>query len=151
MQLTRFTDLGLRILMYLTQEQREDSVTNQEIASQFQVPHNHVIKVVNKLGKLGWVATQRGRHGGLRLGIDPTELRLGQVLRELERSTQLVDCHTPPCVLRQHCSLKGVLDRALESFYRELDQHTLADLCKSRTGQALVTLHRKYASSVANS
>ena len=55
MQLTRFTDLGLRVLMYLTHRDREQSVTIAEIASQFSVPHNHLIKVVNRLGKLGLI------------------------------------------------------------------------------------------------
>ena len=144
MQLTRFTDLGLRVLMYLTQHHGDAPVTNAEIAAQFQVPHNHVIKVVHRLAKLGWVDTQRGRHGGLRLAASADELRLGRVLRALEQVDQLVDCEHPPCVLRNRCLLKGVLDRALEAFYDRMDEHTLADVCKSRTGAALVTLHRKY-------
>ena len=143
-QLTRFSDLGLRVLMYLTQRAGPSPVTNAEIASQFRVPHNHLVKVVHKLGRLGWVETQRGRNGGLRLGVDPTLLRLGRVVRALEGTTQLVDCQDPPCVLRQHCLLKGVLDAGLESFYEELDRHTLAAICESGTGAALLTLRRKY-------
>src|SRR4051794_4907145 len=86
MQLTRFTDLGLRVLMYLTQPERVDAVTNAEIADQFAVPHNHVIKVVHKLGKLGWIRTQRGRGGGIVLGVSAATLRLGDVLRGLEQA-----------------------------------------------------------------
>jgi len=144
MQLTRFSDLGLRTLMYLVQHDRVDPVTSAEISSQFVVPHNHVIKVVHKLGKLGWVETLRGRNGGLRLAADPAQLRLGQVVRALEASSQLVDCHTPPCVLRSGCQLKGVLDDALAAFYASLDQHTLADVTSRRTAALLTTLRRKY-------
>jgi Rrf2 family transcriptional regulator, nitric oxide-sensitive transcriptional repressor len=146
MQLTRFADLGLRVLMYLTHERAEADapVTNAEIASQFQVPHNHVIKVVNKLGKLGWVETQRGRGGGLRLAVPAASLRLGDVLLALEPTRSLVDCEDPPCVLRQRCSLKGALDDALGVFYDTLNQHTLAELCRNRTASVLLSLHRKY-------
>jgi Rrf2 family nitric oxide-sensitive transcriptional repressor len=145
MQLTRFADLGLRVLMYLTHERPDSPVTNAEIASQFQVPHNHVIKVVNKLGKLGWVDTQRGRGGGLRLAVPATSLRLGDVLLGLEATRSVVDCEDPPCVLKQRCSLKGALDQALASFYSTLNEYTLAELCRNRTASALITLHRKYA------
>jgi Rrf2 family nitric oxide-sensitive transcriptional repressor len=145
MQLTRFTDLGLRVLMYMTQHNRPDPVTNAELASQFETPHNHVIKVVNRLAKLGWVETQRGRRGGLRLSVRPADLRLGLALRALEQTEQLVDCNHPPCVLKSRCLLKGALDEALEAFYQKMDERTLADVCRSRTGSALVTLHRKYA------
>ena len=144
MQLTRFTDLGLRVLMYLARVEREDPVTNAEIAAQFQVPHNHVIKVVHKLGQLGWVSTLRGRHGGLRLGVAADSLRLGTVLRALEASTQLVDCNDPPCVLRTSCLAKSALDAGLAAFYAKLDEYTLADVCASRTGAQLITLHRKF-------
>ena len=147
MQLTRFTDLGLRVLMYLTQHDRPEPVTSAEIATQFEVPHNHVIKVVHRLGKLGWVTTQRGRHGGLWLAVEPSALRLGEVLRGLEGATALVDCDTPPCVLRDHCMLKGALHEGLSAFYRKMDEYTLADVCKSRTRTALISLHRKFAPS----
>lgn len=144
MQLTRFTDLGLRVLMYLTQHDRLEPVTNAEIASQFQVPHNHVIKVVHRLGKLGWVATQRGRQGGLRLAVAPHELSLGRVLRALETSGALVDCESPPCVLNGSCLVKSALKAGLDAFYQKLDEYTLADVSKSATADVLVTLHRKF-------
>lgn len=146
MQLTRFTDLGLRVLMYLARVERDDPVTNQEIADQFLVPHNHVIKVVHRLGKLGWVDTQRGRNGGLRLGVAPSALRIGRVLRELEGDTAIINCHEPPCVLRVGCLGKSALDAALDAFYAKLDEYTLADLTSQRTGAQLVTLHRKFVS-----
>jgi Rrf2 family nitric oxide-sensitive transcriptional repressor len=144
MQLTRFTDLGLRVLMYLTQHTRSEPVTNAEIASQFEVPVNHVIKVVGRLAKLGWVETQRGRLGGMRLGVSPTKLRLGEVLRALEQTDQLVDCAQPPCVLKNRCLIKGALDEGLEAFYAKMDEQTLADVCVRATETALIALHRKY-------
>jgi Rrf2 family nitric oxide-sensitive transcriptional repressor len=145
MHLTRFTDLGLRVLMYLMHARPDTPVTNAEIASQFKVPHNHVIKVVHKLGKLGWIETQRGRGGGLQLAVSPKRLRLGEVLQALEGTVELVDCDSPPCVLSHRCSLKGVLDEALAAFYAKLNEHTLGDLDDSRTANQLLTLHRKYA------
>ncbi len=145
MQLTRFTDLGLRVLLYVSQHDRPSPVTSAEIASQFAVPHNHVIKVVHKLGQLGWIRTQRGRTGGVRLGAAPESLRLGEVVRALEELTQLVDCGDPPCVLRGNCLLKGVLDEGLGAFYAALNRYTVADMLKKRTRAALLTLHRKYA------
>ena len=144
MQLTRFTDLGLRVLMYLTQPERVDAVTSAEIAAQFLVPHNHVIKVVHKLGKLGWIRTQRGRGGGIALDVAPDKLRLGDVLRGLEQADQLIDCADPPCVLRGGCLLKHALDAGLTRFYDELNRYTLADVTAQRTGAKLATLHRNF-------
>jgi Rrf2 family transcriptional regulator, nitric oxide-sensitive transcriptional repressor len=144
MQLTRFTDLGLRVLMYLTYRDRDDFVTIGEIAEQFEVPHNHLIKVVNKLGKLGWLNATRGRNGGLQLVVDPKQLRVGTILRELEGSTQLIDCESPPCALKAGCRLKSALDVGLDAFYRTMDQFRLADIVGKPTGDKIVKLHKQF-------
>lgn len=144
MQLTRFSDLGLRVLMYLSHADREELVTIAEIATQFQIPHNHLIKVVNRLGKLGWILAARGRNGGLRLARPADTIRLGTVLREMEETTQLVDCDAPLCALSGHCLLKGALNAGLEAFYAKMDEYTLADVCKNGTGTAILTMHRHF-------
>lgn len=144
MRLTLFSDFGMRALMYLSQHQRDLPITISEIAGQFDVPRNHLVKVVNRLVKLGFVTAVRGRNGGLRLTQSASALRLGDVLRGLEGNTELVDCNTPPCVLRGRCLLSGALHAGLSAFYNTMDEFTLADVCVNPTGQAIVTLHRHY-------
>ena len=65
MQLTRFTDLSMRVLIYLAWQ--PDGVTSNiaAIARAYTVPENHLVKVVHHLGKIGMVKTIRGRNGGL--------------------------------------------------------------------------------------
>lgn len=144
MQLTRFSDLGLRVLMYLAHQDRPEPVTIAEIATQFQVPTNHLTKVVNKLGHLGWVSTLRGRHGGLRLAQPAAQIRVGEVVRQMEGHEQLIDCAGLDCVLTGRCLLQGALNAALRAFYDELNRHTLADVCAKRTGEAIIALHRQF-------
>ncbi|MCJ9710841.1 Rrf2 family transcriptional regulator, partial [Bordetella hinzii] len=68
MQLTRFTDFGLRVLMYLTQcRERDKPVTIPEIAERFAISRNHLVKVVHFMSQQGWVAATRGKGGGLAL------------------------------------------------------------------------------------
>jgi len=144
MQLTHFTDLGLRVLMYLAHGDRPEPIKIIEIAEQFDVPRNHLIKVANKLGHLGWVETLRGRNGGLRLSITPANLSIGKVLRELEGCTQLIDCEASVCALRNGCRLKGILDLGLDVFYREMNKYTLADIVAEPTGGKIVEMHNIY-------
>jgi len=144
MQLTRFSDLGLRVLMYLQHQDRVLPVTIAEIAAQFTVPHNHLVKVVNRLGKLGWIKATRGRNGGLRLAVEPADLRLGEVLRGLEEVTQLIDCDHPPCVLNSGCLLKAALNAGLNAFYDKMNEYSLADVYARRTSDTIITLHRQF-------
>ncbi|MFT3735080.1 MAG: Rrf2 family transcriptional regulator [Rhodocyclaceae bacterium] len=150
MQLTRFTDFGLRILMYLTRE-RDTPVTIGEIARQFEVPHNHLVKVANRLGKLGWVTAVRGRNGGLVLGADADSLRIGEVLRQLEESESLIDCESQPCALNGRCLLKAALNAGLAAFYDKMNEYSLADVSRGKTGSAIITLHRDFMTAMGAS
>lgn len=142
MQINRFTDLGLRVLMYLTVEERTRPVTVTEIAARFGVSRNHLVKVVHWLGKMQWVITTRGKGGGLVLARPAETYRLGDIVRELEGEAALIDCSSPLCPLWRGCNVKSALDEALEAFYGKLNQHTLADVVAAPTGAAIVELHR---------
>jgi Rrf2 family nitric oxide-sensitive transcriptional repressor len=111
MRLTRFSDIGLRVLIYLERAgERTQPVTVAEIGRQFDIPLNHLVKVVGQLAKLGWVQATRGRNGGLRLAADPATLTIGQVLRKLEgEDDELVDCEGTDCALKLDCQLRGML------------------------------------------
>ena len=145
MQLTQFSDIGLRLLMYLAQEQRESpAITLAEVSSQFVIPRNHLAKVAGKLVKGGWVEAIRGRSGGLRLAMKPADIRLGQVLRLLEGHAEVIDCEKLRCKLNKACELKLALASAYEAFYQVLDQHTLADVTHGLAGKEIVRMQKGF-------
>lgn len=141
MQLNRFTDLGLRVLMYLTQPARPTPFTISEMAEELIVSQNHLVKVVHFMSKQGWIKTMRGKGGGITLALPLSDYRLGQVVQVLESNTSkqnsLVDCNHPPCILRPSCRLKGALDMAMQAFFDYLDQYTLADAIKQPVQQSI--------------
>lgn len=143
MQLTRFTDFGLRVLMYLTQcRDRSAAVTIPEIADRFSVSRNHLVKVVHFMAQQGWVSTSRGKGGGLRLAQAADRYRLGDLIRQLEQQGPLIDCREPPCALDGACRLSGVLAQTLQAFYEALNGYSLADLVRDPTAAAIIKLHR---------
>lgn len=127
MQLNKFTDYALRLLMYIAPA-RDTPYTIAEIAQDLHVSQNHLVKIVHFMGKQNWLITARGKGGGIRLNPKAMQLNLGQIVRILQRDNPIVECNTPPCVLRSSCGLKGILDQALTQFYSSLDQYTLADV-----------------------
>lgn len=129
MQLTKHTDYGLRVLIYLCALAKDRNASIDEIAQTFEVSRNHINKIVHRLGLEGFITTQRGKGGGIRLGPNPSEIVVGDVVRILESNLEPVDCGQPtPCLLLPSCKLKFVLDDAVEAFMRELDAYTLADI-----------------------
>jgi Rrf2 family transcriptional regulator, nitric oxide-sensitive transcriptional repressor len=146
MRLTRFSDIGLRVLMYLERAgERPHPVTVAEIGKQFDIPLNHLVKVVGQLAKLGWVKAIRGRNGGLRLAADAATLTIGQVLRKLEgEEDELVDCEGTNCALQLDCQLRGMLRAGMRAFYEAMDRYTLAQATAGGTGEQVVRMHRMF-------
>ena len=152
MRLTRFSDIGLRVLIYLARAGSDRApVTVAEVASQFDIPGNHLVKVVGHLARAGWVKATRGRNGGIRLAVDPASLKVGQVLRELEGDAELVDCEGSACVLRQDCRLRGALAAGMRAFYAAMDEFTLAQMTDGAAGEQIVRMHRRFLDSSVTS
>lgn len=143
MQLNKFTDYALRTVMYISPP-RDAPYTIAELAENLQVSQNHLVKVVHFMAKNEWIITSRGKGGGIRLNPDALSAQLGEIVKILQGNQEIIDCNSPPCVLRKHCDLKGVLDQAMQQFYNHLNQYRLADVVQSAT--AAMPLNTNYIS-----
>ncbi len=129
MNLTKFSDYSLRLLLYLAlHEGRTVSVA--EVSRAYKVSPHIMIKVVQRLVGQGLVVSVRGRRGGLRLNKAPSEINVGRLIRMTEPHWDLVECfdlERNTCPIESACGLKGALKRAKRAFLGALDAHTLAD------------------------
>lgn len=135
MRLTQHTDYALRVLIALGLA-GPDKLTVSQMSSAYGISRHHLIKVVMNLAALGYVETLRGKGGGVRLAKPPEEIRLGQVIRQMEPGLGLVECLRSKkpgiCAIEPACKLRGVLRRATEEFLTGLDENTLAGLLAPR-------------------
>jgi len=130
MTLNLFTDYSLRVLMYAALPDRT-RFSLDEVSNAYGISRDHVAKVVQRLVRAGYLASQRGRGGGICLARPAEEIRIGEIVRETEGPSPLVECFHPPtnqCRLSGHCQLQGVLAEALSAYRAVLDKYTLADL-----------------------
>ncbi|MDF2154712.1 nitric oxide-sensing transcriptional repressor NsrR [Vibrio sp. CAU 1672] len=140
MQLTSFTDYGLRTLIFLASLPKEELTSITEVTALFGVSRNHMVKVINRLGQLGYVHTVRGKNGGIRLMQSPDTISVGSVVRDLE-PLELVNCAVDFCHITPACRLKEKLAAAKQAFLAELDSCTIADLL-SDNHELLILLTR---------
>lgn len=130
MELTFYTDYSLRVLMYLGLRRCELSSIS-EIAGDYGISANHLVKVVHGLARGGFVRTYRGRGGGVTLARQPQEINIGAVVRYTEGAFKPVECFRGDdnhCLVTGACRLAGILQEACDSFLATLDRYTLADL-----------------------
>ncbi|HEX9857078.1 MAG TPA: Rrf2 family transcriptional regulator [Paracoccaceae bacterium] len=130
MRLTTRTNLAMRVLMFCAVN-TDRIVRSAEIAAGCNASPNHLAQVVHLLSVNGFVATTRGRSGGLQLGRPAQEIMIGEVFRTFEAGLPFAECFAGEentCPLTAACRLRGILARAVEAFYRELDRVTLQEL-----------------------
>jgi len=129
MRLTVHTDYALRTLIYVALRKGRVSTVG-EIARSYGISRNHLVKVVHRLGQLGYVETVRGKGGGIRLALAPAHIRIGQLVRRVEDDMRLVECFRPDsgCCIQPACILRRAFREALSAFLETLDDYTLEDL-----------------------
>lgn len=136
MRLSEYTDYACRVLMHCAAHPGQ-LTTIGELAERYGISKNHLMKIVQDLGRKGLLETTRGRGGGVRLGVDPTQLRLGDIVRMAETDLRLVECFDAAnnrCKLVPACQLQHTLNKALNAYFAELDSVTLADLAWPGSG-----------------
>jgi len=133
MKLTHYSDLGLRLLMYLALRY-DETATIQEVSIRFAISKNHLVKISHHLTSSGLIESTRGRSGGVRLARHPAKINLEEAFLATEDNFDLVECfgENNHCVITEVCRMSKVLDNAREAFFSVLRQTSLADLVKSK-------------------
>ncbi len=129
MRLNQASDFSLRVLMFLAQADTPQTV--EMVSTHLGLAKSHIMKIVAKLSRLGLVEASRGRGGGIKLGRNAEDIRIGDVVRDMEPDLSLVDClRSGPvaCSFLPRCALKPAMRQAGEAFLDSLNTHTLASL-----------------------
>jgi|SRR5215213_7251655 len=141
MRLLASTDIALRALMLLGQQQAMRPVSVETLARTLGgLSRNHLHKIVQDLTALGLTCTVRGINGGVLLALSPDQIRLGSIIRHLEQEQPVAECFRAngcACTLVPGCRLRGMLAMASDRFYESLNEYTLAD-CLPLDGFAAV-------------
>lgn len=128
MQLTQQTDYAFKTMIYVASY--PDRLVNiSEIANYYTISRSHLTKVIAKLNKQGYLTSIRGNQGGLKLGHNPLNINLGQLVRDFE-DFPLIECFssTNQCQVTPQCRIKRIMQDALKSFLQVLDGYCLADI-----------------------
>ncbi|MCJ8313538.1 MAG: Rrf2 family transcriptional regulator [Saccharospirillaceae bacterium] len=138
MNISRFSDYSLRVLIYLSLNE-DKLVTIKEISDRYQISKNHLMKVVHHLSLNELITSIRGKNGGIKLKQTSIDINIGYVVRLIEKDSKLVECFSQnnQCVITSACELKFIFAQALEQFYLHLDQYTLNDLVNNQHNKQL--------------
>lgn len=127
MRITKRTNIAVRLLMYCAANS-DRLVTKAEIADCCKISENHLAQVINQLSQRGFLNTHRGRRGGIALARPASEIRVGDVFRQIEGPVPIVEClgdGDDTCPQLNVCRLRTALSDAAQAFFQALDEVTL--------------------------
>lgn len=140
MNITTFSDYCLRVLIFLA-VQDEEKTTTEEIAKAYDISFHHVAKAAQWLRRENYIASGRGRGGGVSLLKSPNSINIGELLLATEGQTALVECMKAgggACCIRPACGLKLALAEAQAAFYETLSKFTLADVVTQKSALSVL-------------
>jgi Rrf2 family nitric oxide-sensitive transcriptional repressor len=137
MRLTQFTDLALRLMVYLASHQGE-RITIAQAADSCGVSRFHLMKVSSHLARRGLVRATKGRTGSVSLGRAAEEIFVGTIVRAAEDDFDLVECQAGSrCTMLPTCRIPLVLEEAMLAFFAHLDACSLAELAAATKSKEL--------------
>jgi Rrf2 family protein len=130
LKLTKKADYSLIALRHLSLAgDRPASV--KEMSDAYKIPLPILSKVLQKLGKNGFVLSVQGTNGGYKLSRDAGSISVLDVIRAVDGPVILTACFThDKCDQAGSCSVKEPLRKVHEGILRLLDSITIESLTK---------------------
>jgi Rrf2 family protein len=129
-KVSKKVEYGLTALIHLDTMHADVIVTTCEISSIYDIPEQHLGKVLQKMARVGLIASIKGAHGGYRPCKSLAEISLGQLVEVLDGPAKPVhegEQHAF-CVEFCTCYAKGVMHEIQQYVRRSLYDISLARL-----------------------
>jgi Rrf2 family nitric oxide-sensitive transcriptional repressor len=133
MRLTEQSRYALRVLAYCA-ERHPKLAKVAAIAEATHITEQNIFKLIKALTKAGFVETIRGPHGGVRLAMNPSAIRVGQVIRAIE--PRFKECGPLELILSGgpispvERELDRAIGRGIAAFMEALDRTSIAALIR---------------------
>ena len=133
MQISRRADYGVRVILDLATNCRQERASTHDIAARQNIPSPFLAKIISQLALAGLITTYRGAGGGVSLSRPSSEISLLNVIEALEGPIVLNRCVTDPegCPQNDRCPVHDVWIRAQAELVALLAATTFDQLARS--------------------
>jgi Rrf2 family protein len=136
LRLTKKADYSLIALKHFAARQRAAGhpsaavLSAKEVADASGIPLPILSKLLQRLGKTGFLVSEYGTNGGYRLAREPRLISTLEVIRAIDGPIVLANCftHEIGCGHEDRCTVKRPLRRIHEGILRLLDSVSIEDM-----------------------
>jgi Rrf2 family protein len=110
-----------------------------ELAKAEDLPIKFLEQVMQQLREAGYVASERGKHGGYRLAKPAAQIHVGEIVRLIDGPLAPIGCVSQTayepcnCPDEAHCGLRMLMLDVRNAIASILDRYTLADVVEVTT------------------
>jgi len=110
-----------------------------ELAKAEELPIKFLEQVMQQLREAGYVASERGKHGGYRLAKPAAKIMIGQIVRLIDGPLAPIGCVSQTayepcnCPDEAHCGLRMLMLDVRNAIAAILDRYSLADVVEVTT------------------
>ena len=135
--LSTTSQYAIRALSCLARMQSGETVLGRKLSEEASVPPNYLSKIMLVMRNAGLIEATRGAGGGYRLGRDPSEIRLRDIVALFEPSVTEMQCvlGTGPCSDNAPCSAHTRWKEVRNQFIGFLEETKLSDLVETSTSR----------------
>lgn len=136
MKLSTRSRYGTRLMLDLAQHYNECPVQISEIAMRQNISLKYLEQLIIPLKKAGYIKSMRGPKGGHMIARPPEKIRVGEIVKLLEKKTGMSPCVEDPekCKRTDTCLTHNIWEMATRAAYDKLNTFTLSDVIEKRYG-----------------
>jgi Rrf2 family protein len=130
LRLSKKADYALMAMKHLAQNSGASSTSAREIAEQYDIPIELMAKVLQRLVRIGLLASTQGTRGGYTLGRPPATISVADVIEAIDGPFTVTACSTEKndCEQYSKCSVRDPLWQIRERIAAALGTVTLAEI-----------------------
>ena len=131
MRITYKGDYAIRAVLDLALHYGEGVITIHALAQRSDAPIKFLEQVLLNLKRGGFVESRRGKIGGYRLAKEPSQIRLGDVVRFIDGPIEPISCLEEKysgCKDIKRCVLKNIWQEVAQRISEVVDNITFEDL-----------------------
>jgi Rrf2 family protein len=140
LRLSKKADYALMAMKHLA-VRPSPSTSAREIAEQYDIPLELMAKVLQRLVRVGLLASTQGTRGGYALGRPPMAISVADVVQAIDGQFTITACSTTKhdCDQYTKCCIRDPLWRIRERIAATLETVTIAELADAQGAAAPVT------------
>ena len=132
-QLSKKVEYALIALRHMAISATHSIVTAKEISDRYQLPHDLLAKVMQKLAKKGFIASYQGVRGGYILRRNPSDVRVSAIINAIEGKPNLtiIQCEAQQpenCTIHTTCTIRPPLVRLQSTINTVLNDMSIMEM-----------------------